>query len=257
MRGPLAACWIVAALAASPARGLSPVETEQVVRGVDARQASLGDYKADCYMEQKEQGKTDLVYELVVYRRDADEKLMLLFTAPRTEQGKGYLRADKNLWFYDPTVGRWERRTERERIGGTDARRNDFDESRLDEEYHAVWEKDGTLGVYEVHQLLLTVKPGVDVAYPQVRLWVDGASGNVLKRQDLAASGKLLRTSLYPRWKKVWSESKRGELWYPEEIRVYDELERGSSTRIVVRAVDLRPLETNLFTKAFLEGKSR
>ena len=34
-----------------------------------------------------------------------------------------------------PTVGKWERRTERERIAGTDSRRADFDESRLAEEY--------------------------------------------------------------------------------------------------------------------------
>jgi outer membrane lipoprotein-sorting protein len=257
MSRSLAACCVAAALAAAPARALSPEETARLVRTVDARQASLGDYKAACYMEQKERGKTDLVYELLVYRRDEDQKLMLLFTAPRSEVGKGYLRADKNLWFYDPTVGRWERRTDRERIGGTDARRNDFDESRLAEEYDAVWEQDGALGAYQVHQLLLTVKPNVDVAYPKVRLWIDADSGNVLKRQDLSASGKLLRTGLFPRWRKVWSDAKRGEVWYPEEMRLYDELEVGSTTRVVVRAVDLRPLETNLFTKAFLEGKSR
>lgn len=256
LRSPLALAAL-AALVAAPAPALTPAETAALVRTVDARQASLGDYRATCYLEQRERGKSDLVYELVVYRRDADEKLMLLFTAPRAEAGKGYLRAERNLWFYDPTVGRWERRTDRERIGGTDARRDDFDESRLAEEYDAVWERDGALGAYQVHELRLTARPDVDVAYPVVRLWVDQASGNVLKRQDLSGSGKLLRTGLYPRWRKVYSESKKGDVWYAEEIRVYDELEQGSTTRIVVRAVDLRPLESNLFTKAFLEGKSR
>ena len=78
-----------------------------------------------------------MVYELLVYRRDNEDKLIFLFTKPKAEQGKGYLRLDKNLWIYDPAVGKWERRTERERIGGTDTRRGDFDESRLADEYEA------------------------------------------------------------------------------------------------------------------------
>jgi hypothetical protein len=33
------------------------------------------------------------------------------------------------------------------------------------------------------------------VAYPKIKLWVDQQTSNVLKTQDFAASGKLLRTS--------------------------------------------------------------
>ena len=85
-----------------------------------------GDYKAIIFMEQKEKGKNDLIYEMVVYRRDDDDKLMILFLKPKSEAGKGYLRLDKNLFMYDPTVGKWERRTERDRIGGTGSNRKDF-----------------------------------------------------------------------------------------------------------------------------------
>ena len=64
---------------------------------------------------------------MVVYRRDADNKFIILFTKPKEEAGKGYLKIDKNLWMYDPNTGKWERRTERERIAGTNSRREDFD----------------------------------------------------------------------------------------------------------------------------------
>jgi hypothetical protein len=242
---------------AAPAAALSPEELAKVIREIDARQRNQGDWKALCYMEAKEKGKTDVVYELVVYRRDEDDKQMFLFTKPRSESGKGYLRVDKNLWLYDPSTGRWERRTERERIGGTDTRRGDLDESRLAEEYDATFEADEKLGKYDVHRILLKVKPGVDVAFPIVRIWVDGETLNVLKRQELALSGKLMRTLYYPRWKKVWSESKKGEVWYPEEMRVYDEIEKGNATLILIREIDLRALEANMFTKAWLESKSR
>jgi hypothetical protein len=244
-------------LAAPAVSALTQEETDALVRRVDERQRSSGDYKALCYMEAKEKDKTDVVYELVVYRREAEEKLMILFSKPKSEAGKGYLRLDKNLWLYDPSTGKWERRTERERIGGTDTRRGDLDESRLAEEYRARWEVDEKLGAYPVHRLLLEVKEGVDVAFPRVRLWIDAATGNVLKRQELALSGRLMRTSYYPKWKKVFSESKGADVWFPEEMRFYDEVEKANSTLMLIRQVDLRPLSANIFTKAWLESKSR
>jgi hypothetical protein len=254
----LVALALLGALAL-PARAAqpSPEEVLRIIKTIDARQNNSGDWRALAYMEQKEKGKTDVVYELLVYRRDQEDKQLYLFTKPKSEQGKGYLRLEKNLWFYDPGVGRWERRTERERIGGTDTRRSDLDESKLAEEYGAAWEAEEKLGVYTAHRILLTVKPGVDVAFPQVRLWVDEASNNILKRQEMALSGRLQRTSYYPRWKKVWSESKKGDVWYPEEMRFYDEIEKGNQTYILIKEIDLRPLQANIFTKAWLESKSR
>ncbi len=244
-------------LAPAAARALTDAELAKVVREIDERQRNQGDWKALCYMEQKEKGKTDVVYELLVYRRDADDKQLFLFTKPKAEAGKGYLRIEKNLWLYDPATGRWERRTERERIGGTNTRRGDLDESKIVEEYDAKWEADEKLGVYDVHRILLTVKPGVDVAFPVVRMWVDRATMNVLKRQDLALSGRLMRTVLQPRWRKIFSESKNADVWYPEEIRIYDEIEKQNSTLILIKQIDLRALDPNLFTKAWLESRSR
>ena len=79
----------------------------------------------------------------------------------------------------------------------------------------------------------------------------------MLKRQEFALSGRLLRTAYYPRWKKSYSESKKADTWYPEEMRFYDEVEKANSTLILVKSVDTRSLEANLFTKAWLESKSR
>jgi len=248
---------LTALLAPVAARAFSDAELAKVVGEIDERQRNQGDWKALAYMEQKEKGKTDVVYELLVFRRDADDKQMFLFTKPKAEAGKGYLRIEKNLWLYDPSTGRWERRTERERIGGTNTRRGDLDESRIVEEYDAKWEADEKLGVYAVHKILLTAKPGVDVAFPVVRLWVDAKTINVLKRQELALSGRLMRTVYQPRWRKIFSPSKGSDVWYPEEIRIFDEIEKGNATLILIKEIDLRSLEANLFTKAWLESKSR
>jgi outer membrane lipoprotein-sorting protein len=248
---------LMAALLAGEAGALTQAETDALVRTVDDRQQNNGDFAALCYMESKEKDKTDVVYELVYYRRSEGQRLLILFTKPKSEAGKGYLRLEKNLWLYDPSTGKWERRTERERIGGTDSRREDFDEPRLAEEYRASFEATEKLGAYTAHRVRLEAKEGVDVAYPTKRLWIDAASSNILKEQDLALSGRLMRTALYPRWRKVYSESKKADVWYPEQMYFYDEIEKANSTMVIIKQVDLRSLQPNMFTKAWLESKSR
>jgi outer membrane lipoprotein-sorting protein len=260
MKLPLTSLALIALAALccpSPARALEGQELTQVLKTIDERQRNSGDYKALVYIQTKEKGRDDVVMEAVSYRRDADDQLMILLLKPKKERGKGYLKIDKNLWMYDPTVGRWERRTERERIAGSDSRRSDFDESRLAEEYTAEYVADAKLGKFKVWHLKLTEKEGADVPYPVTQLWVDQETNNILKRQDFAASGKLMRTSYTPKWKTKYSESKKEKVWYPGEIRIYDEVEKDNSTIVLIKEIDLRALPANIFTKAWLESKSR
>lgn len=245
------------ALTAAPAFALEKADMVKLLAEIDDRQRNGGDYKALIYLEQKEKDKADVVREVLVYRRDADDKLMLLFSKPKSEEGKGILRLDKNLWTYDPGTGKWDRTTERERIGGTNTRRSDFDESRLAEEFDPTFVADEKLGKFETVVMELKVKDGFDVAYPVQKLWVDKENHNILKRQEFALSGKLARTSYYPKWQKLFSESKKAELWFPGEIRIFDEIEKSNSTLVLFKAVDLNSLDQNMFTKAWLESKSR
>lgn len=236
---------------------LSSVEMVSLLKRLDERQQNGGDYRMLAYLEQKQAGKDMIAYELTIYRRDDQDQLMMLFQKPKLEAGKGYLRLNKNLFIYDPTVGKWERRTDRERIGGTGSRRTDFDESRLAEEYNPTYVDSEQLGKHSVHHLRLTVKKGVDVAYPTVDLWIDQTSENILKTQDRALSDKLMRTSYYPKWEKRFSESKKAEVYFPKQIHIFDEVEKGNQTQIVFKEIDLSSLPRNIFTKAWLESKSR
>lgn len=261
----VAAAWVLVGFGvvlgnvapALAADGLPAAKMVELLKGIDQRIKSSSDYKSLFYLEQREKDKPDVVREGLAYRRDSDEKLMILFTKPKTEAGKGYLRVDKNLWFYDPSVGKWERRTDRERIAGTDSRRQDFDQSNLAGEYTPAYEAEEKLGNFKVWVLKLTAKEGVDVAYPIVKLWIDQATGNDLKRQDFALSGKLMRTSYVPRWQKLHSDAKKADLWYRQEIRIYDEIDKANSTLVIIKSVDLHALPENIFTKAWLESKSR
>jgi hypothetical protein len=247
----------VLASASAFSEPLSKDEIVKLLKEQDERQSATGDYKSLVYLEQSEKDKADVVRELIIYRRDQDDKLILLFTKQKSEEGKGYLRQDKNLWSYDPNVGKWERTTERERIGGTNSRRQDFDESRLALEFDPEFVGEEKLGKFDTYHLKLKVKEGIDVAYPVVELWLDKGNHNLLKRQEFALSGRLARTSYYPKWQKLYSESKKGDVWFPGEIRIFDEIEKTNKTLVLFKSVDLSPLDANLFTKAWLESKSR
>ncbi len=248
---------LVAAAGPVFAADMSKDDMVKLLKVIDDRQRSNGDFKTLVYLEQKEKDKAEIVREVLVYRRDTDDKLMLLFSKPKSEEGKGYLRLDKNLWSYDPGTGKWERATERERIGGTNSRRSDFDESRLADEFEPKFEGEEKLGKFETVKLELKVKEGVDVAYPVVKLWIDKVNHNILKRQEFALSGRLMRTAYYPKWQKLFSESKKADVWFPGEMRFFDEVEKSNSTLVLMKTIDLSKLDENMFTKAWLESKSR
>ncbi|NBX17905.1 MAG: outer membrane lipoprotein-sorting protein [Proteobacteria bacterium] len=249
--------FLTGALLSVPAFALNDADLKSLVSELDTRQRNSGDYKSVVFIEQREKSKVTQAFEATVFRRDADDKWMLLFSKPKSEAGKGYLRLDKNLFLYEPALGKWERRTDRSGIGGTNSRRSDFDESRLSEEYTAKFIADEKLGKFDVHHILLNAKTEADVASPVLHLWVDKSSKNILKRQERSLSDKLLRTVYYPAWEKKFSKSKGADVYIPREIRIVDEVEKGNGTTVVLRDVNLDGLPANIFTKAWLESQSR
>lgn len=251
----LVAAPVVLAPGAAHAQ-LSQDEMVKILTEVDTRQKAVNDFKAHAFIQAKEAGKEDIAYETVFYRRGGERKFLILFLGPKAEAGKGYLRIDDNLWMYSPSTGKWERRTERDRIAGTDSRRSDFDESRLAEEYTPEFVSEGTLGRFKTWKLKLTAKADKDVAWPVIEIDVDQASGNVLQRVEFALSGKPMRRSLYAKWVKVKDPGGK-EVWYAREMYFFDLVETANETKIKIEAVDLTDLPANLFTKAWLESKSR
>ncbi len=239
------------------AQALTQPQVDELIKVVDDRQRNSGDFQAFALVKETEKDKEAKLFQAVYYRRDADDKFMMLFTKPKEEAGKAYLKIDKNLWNFEPSTGKWERRTEREKLAGTNSRKSDFDESRLAEEYVSTFEGEDKLGNFKVHKLKLKARDGVDVAYPIIGLWIDQKDKNVLKREEFALSGKLMRTMFYPKWQKKFSVSKKTEVWVPEEIRIFDELEKGNTTVVLIKDVDMNPLAENMFTKAWIESKSK
>jgi hypothetical protein len=247
---------VLASLPGRP-RAMTQAEAVALLKMLDTRLNHTFDWIIKAYVEDKERGVTKLNKTLNIYRRDEQKSLIMLFTAPRSEAGSGYLRIKDNLWYYDPKVGKWERRTDRERIGGTSANRKDFDKSTLAIEYDPTYKGEVSMGKgkYTTYLIHMVQKKGANPTYPVMDIWIDKESRNVLKRQEFAASGKSLRTTYFPKWQIVTFKGK--QIWIPKEFHIFDDLVPGSVTTVVPSGIDTEPLPANIFTKAWLESKSK
>lgn len=236
------------------AHAAEPSVTE-ILKTVDERLRHSGDYHATVQLREKFRDGSESAMELHVYRRDQTEQLMMLFTQPKSRQGKGYLRLERNLWEYDPSVGRWERRTKRVKIGGTNTYEQDYDQWNFSKDYDAVDAGFEAVGKTRCRKIKLTAKKGTDLSFSALMLWVDD-SRNVIKRETFGSTGKSLRVDYMPKYAKVHNPWRKSDMYYPSEIVEYDE-EQGTTAVLRITAIDLKPLDANMFTKAWLESRSR
>lgn len=241
----------------SEALALEAQALTALLKQVDEHQRHGGDSKTFLSLEQKEKQQTTGVREAWVFRRDERDQFMVLFLQPRGVQGRSYLWQEKGLWSFTSRLGLWARQADDDRLNGTELRRSDLAPSRLAEDYAARFEGEETLGSTRTYRLHLQPKARAPGTAPVLRIWVDPASFHVLKRQSFSREGLLLRTVSAARWQKVFSAAKGKEVWYPQELHLQDEVEKAHSTFVRVKSLDLRPLEANTFTKAWLESQSR
>jgi outer membrane lipoprotein-sorting protein len=184
------------------------------------------------------------------FRRDREDKFVMLFVEPEVKKGQGYLRIEDNLWFYDPESRKFAHSSMKEHFGGTDAKNSDFGMSNLEEDYSIVSIEEGTLGSYDIYLLDLEANND-EVTYPKQKIWVTRENYLVLKSEDYSASGRLLRTSFFP------SYAKSGEQFIPTRMIFVDELVEGKKTEISLNDISLSDLPDSLFSKAYIERVNR
>lgn len=239
-------------VAASASAKESP---EELLRVLDKRMSFQSDYKGVVRMREIRKDGVERISELQVYRRDSSQHLLFLITKPRNLAGGGYLRIGKNLWEYDPTVGQWERATRRGNIVGTISCEGDFDRSRLAEDYTAKDEGLESIEGTPYRKLLLTAKPEAEVTFPQLRIWVD-PDYNIVKRVGMAPSGKTLRTDVIRSYQRIKDPASGQAVYHFREVLEFEE-EEGTRLEVKYEEVQLAPLDANIFTKSWLEGRLR
>lgn len=257
MLKPAALLLAFGMLGTAHAQALSHDQAVAALRKVDQLEYRGPEYKALLFLVSEEKNRDPVAHEIVVNGRGDGSKLLIMFTKPKTEEGQGYLEVDRNLWFYDPSTGRWDRRTERDKIGGTGATRRDFENAHYAELYDPVSNGTEVVDGVKTRWFELKAKPGVEVAYPKVRVWVSQVTSLPLQVKEFADSGRLLRSTEMKSWRRATLPGSTTQVFFAGEIDILDELDHASKSTILVKAVDFKPLPQNLFTKAWVESKSR
>ena len=241
--------------AAASAAPSAPESAQELLRRIDQRMSFTSDYKGVVRILEKRKDGTEWAAEMQVYRRDSSQNFLMLVTQPRNMAGGGYLRVGDNMWEFNSGVGQWVRTTRRANIIGTIACEGDFDRSRLSEDYEAKDEGKEVINGLPYHKLQLTARPTAEVPFPLLRLWVD-KDLNIVKRVGYAPSGRVLRTDIVRGYQRIKDPATQKYVYHYREVL---ELEEEEGTQLVVRYEDvqLAPLNPNVFTKRWLEGRLR
>lgn len=257
----ISATLILATLAVSLSAGLSaepssvpadPATQEKAFAIMDQTDDALayhGDYSATISLIIEKPGKPKENLQYKIFARTHTDKMTMVQLFPEADKGNGYLRDGDNIWAYDPISRKFTHSSLKEALGNSDIKIDDVnqEENQWRKNYEVTEYKEGTLGKYPVHIITLhavTTKP----SYALVRYHIRTDIPLILKQEDFSASGRLMRTTLCPKYTKVPSG------YVATQILIRDELNKGENTQEVISDLTFDKLPDTIFTKAYLEG---
>jgi outer membrane lipoprotein-sorting protein len=245
----------IAAVAASAVFG-APLKADiELLKRIDAQVSFLeGDFSAEYVMVQNKPGEGVTTNNFVIFRRDSEEKYLILIMSPPQDKGKGYLKIGNNLWFYDPADRRFTFTSAKDRFQNSNARNSDFTRSSFAVDYRitASWEE--KLGKFDCTVLDLQALSD-EVTFPRTKLWISNDDLLVRKKEDYSLSNQLLRTTALPTYQRF------ADRYVPVTVIIVDHL-RGrtmdgrfvnENTRITISRPSLVKQPDSLYSKGYLE----
>lgn len=232
----------------------SRAESREILEQVDEL-VSYGerDFSADYTVTRRRPGEGNSVTEMSLFRRDREDTYTIIITDPPAERGKGYLKRGSNLWLYDPADRRFTATSAEERFQNSNARNSDFTRSTLAQDYRIVSHEEAQLGDYETDLYELEAVTD-EVTFPGMRIWID-ENDLVRKFEDYSASGKHMRTTAVPQYRRL------DDRYVPVHIVIQDELRgreedgefQNERTVISVENASLKELPDMVFSRTYLE----
>jgi outer membrane lipoprotein-sorting protein len=198
--------------------------------------------------EKPEKGKE--LFQTRMFRRDKDNKFVMLILQPDAQKGQGYLMIDDNVWLYDPESRKFSHSSLKENFQESDAKNNDFKASSLFKDYSVAASAEGKLGKFDVYIVELAATNN-EVPYPKLKLWIRKDAEIMLKQESYSLSGKLVRTVAY----LGYTEYK--DKMIATRMLIIDELQKGEKTQVTIEDVSTDPIPDTVFTKQYLERVSR
>ena len=258
MRTGVRALCLAGLLLAAACPRIAAADFQDLLQAVDALATfERSDFSAEYTVVEDRPGEGRSTTVAAIFRRDREQKYLILVLEPPVERGQGYLKLGETLWFYDPVSRRFNFTHARERFQNTNARNSDFTRSTLAQDYDVVSGQRVKLGRFDCWLLDLRAN-NEEVTFPIMRVWI--SDDNLLRKtEDYSLSGQLLRTTAIPAYRTVQGRS------IPTSILIVDNLKGATvggrfvneKTQITITKPSLKRLPENLFTKAFLESVGR
>lgn len=211
------------------------------------------DISAEYKIMKRDPGGASTTDVMTIFRRDREDKFMILILEPAIDKGKGYLKIDNNLWLYDPVGRNFTFTSARERLQNSSARISDFTRSNYSKDYRNIDSYSEKLGVWDCTVLELEAVNN-EVSFPQIKMWISD-DNLIRKMEDYSLSGQLMRVTAFPQYQKIdnkWLPVKQVILDYfrSKMINGRTEYER---TTISISRPSIAQLPNSLFTKEYLE----
>ena len=182
---------------------------------------------------------------------EGEEKSFTEYLAPAREKGIKMLKLSDKLWMYSPDTDRTIRISGhmlRQSVMGSDLSYEDMmEDKKLADHYEAVVEGEEMIDGRPCKILDLTAKT-VNVAYHEIKLWVDRDRLIPLKEELYAKTGKLLKKMELKDVDKIQTR------WFPRRIIFKDMMKTGTGTEFIIEEIAFdQPIAAYIFSKAALK----
>jgi len=232
---------------------------KKLLQKIDSQVSFLdSDFSAEIVMRTTKPGEGVSERTVGLFRRDREEKYVMLLLKPDNDKGKGYLKIGNNLWLYETVPTRHFTVTSaKDRFQNSNARNSDFTRSTLAEDYSVVSESKEKLGPFDTTVLNLEAIHD-DVTFAKTKLWIT-SDNLVRKKEDYSLSGQLLRTSAMPSYQEF-----KGR-FIPKKVTIIDALMgktlngvfKNEVTEYTMGKLSTDPLPSLIFTQTYLEKNSQ
>jgi len=248
---------IICTMVILPVSAFAETSVGLLFSNVEKIQQMTSDVRAKVNLTQQKVNQGTKNMEMIYYRRDSDDSFLIVFSAPESDKGNGYLRVGDNFWMYRRNTRTFQHINRDENIGGTNAHADDFEKRKLTELYAPALDgadkeifSEEVLGKIPVYKF--EVKAIVnDVDYPKKIYWVRKDNNLPLKEQSYSMSGTLMESAYYPNYTVVDGR------YVAVKMLFVDEFEKGNKTLVEISGISTEKLEDYLFTKPYLENLSK
>jgi outer membrane lipoprotein-sorting protein len=233
--------------------GLLPVTAARAETGTDVlgfvdqamNSFSDGTFESKLLIREPNGTARELVF--TTYQKVPDKRLVR-FSSPGDVKGMGVLVENKDtMYVFLPgfqKVRRVGTHVKNQTFMGSDFSYEDMSNTRYGVTYDSKLVKEDD----KQWEIDLTVKPGQEIEYPRVKMWVDKKAHQPTKVDYMDASGKVLKTTEYLEYK-----SDGANHFGPSRVVVTDHRRNEHKSEIVFTGVKLNTgLKDDLFTQRSL-----